>query len=308
MQMTRRNIVTGGRGLLGGAIVDKLEAAGREVVSLSSDDCDLRDYDATLRLFTDLKPAIVFHAAAKVHGLMGNREFPGEMFSDNVRINLNVIDACRATGVEKIVAVSTVATYSSDIPLPVKPESIWDGPPHASEAAYGHAKRAMLAQLGAYSQQYGMKFAYALMTNIYGPRDRFDTQYGHVIPSLIAKFFAASRSGEPVKIWGSGRAERDFIYSEDAATALLAIADGFEGALNVATGEITSIKDVVGKMQQISGVEQVEWDRTKPDGQLLRRYDVQPLAELGFQPAFTLLEGLANTYEWYSRNNGSARK
>lgn len=305
--MTRRNIVTGGSGLLGGAIVEKLQAAGRDVVSLSSADCDLRDYDATVRLFKDLKPSVVFHAAAKVHGLMGNREFPGEMFSDNVRINLNVIDACRAASVEKIVAVSTVATYSSDLPLPVKPESIWDGPPHTSEAAYGHAKRAMLAHLESYSQQYGVKFAYALMTNIYGPRDRFDTQYGHVIPSLIAKFFAASQSGESVKIWGSGKAERDFIYSEDAAAALLALADGFEGAVNVATGVIASIKEVVDEMQQISGVDQIEWDLTKPDGQLLRRYDIQPLQNLGFKPAFSLSTGLAKTYDWYSLNHGIAR-
>lgn len=305
--MTRRNIVTGGSGLLGGAIVEKLQAAGRDVVSLSSADCDLRDYDATVRLFKDLKPSVVFHAAAKVHGLMGNREFPGEMFSDNVRINLNVIDACRAASVEKIVAVSTVATYSSDLPLPVKPESIWDGPPHTSEASYGHAKRAMLAHLESYSQQYGVKFAYALMTNIYGPRDRFDTQYGHVIPSLIAKFFAASQSGESVKIWGSGRAERDFIYSEDAAAALLALADGFEGAVNVATGVIASIKEVVDEMQQISGVDQIEWDLTKPDGQLLRRYDIQPLQNLGFKPAFSLSTGLAKTYDWYSLNHCIAR-
>lgn len=305
--MTQMNLVTGGSGMLGGAVADELRRRGLQVRAISSKDADLRDYDSTLALFRETRPEIVYHAAARVHGIMGNATFPGEMFAENVRINLNVIDAAREVGVKKFVAISTVATYSANAVMPVTPDAIWDGPPHAAEAAYGHAKRAMLAQLEAYHAQYGMNFAYAIMTNIYGPNDRFDAKYGHVVPSLVSKFFASARSGNPVQIWGTGRAERDFIFSEDAAAALALVGEKFKGPLNIATGQIESIRRLVENLQKISGVTDVEWDETKPDGQLLRRYDVQPLFDLGFRPANTLRSGLEKTYNWYASNSEHAR-
>jgi GDP-L-fucose synthase len=300
-------LVTGGSGVLGRALVRRLEADGETVRVLSSRDGDLRDRDYVLDAFSTLRPRLLYHLAAKVHGLGGNTTFPGEMFADNVRINLNVIDGARLAGCEKIVAASTVATYSSDAPKPVREDAIWDGPPHGSELAYGHAKRAMLAQLEAYARQYGTRFAYPILTNIYGPDDRFDPVYGHVVPSLVAKFHAAAASGGAVQVWGTGRAERDFIYADDAAGALVEIAASVDGPINVATGTIVPIRAIVDALSEISGVRDVVWDSSKPDGQLERSYDVSKLRDLGFVPKTAIEDGLRKTFEWYSAHYPEVR-
>lgn len=301
-------LVTGGSGVLGHALVQALQDEGNEVRVLSSADGDLRDRDFVEGMFSEIRPEIVFHLAAKVHGLGGNTTFPGEMFTDNVRINVNVIDSARLFGCQKFVAASTVATYSSEAPKPVREAAIWDGPPHSSERAYGHAKRAMLAQLEAYSQQYGMRFAYPILTNIYGPHDRFDVVHGHVVPSLVAKFHAAAQSGGEVTVWGTGRAERDFIYADDAAAALIKIKNEFEGPINVATGNVVPIRSIVEILAEISGVERVSWDTSKPDGQLERSYDVTHLRNLGFAPRQSIASGLRKTYDWYAHNYPDVRR
>ena len=300
-------VVTGGSGVLGRGLVSALEVNGQQVRVLSSSEIDLRDRDRTIAMFRDLRPNLVYHLAAKVFGLGGNTQFPAEMFSDNVRINMNVIDGVHQSGCEKIVAISTVATYSSYAPRPVAEEAIWDGPPHFSEGAYGHAKRAMLAQLEAYAKQYGLRFAYPIMTNIYGPHDRFDQAHGHVVPSLVAKFHHAVQSGGGVDVWGTGRAERDFLYADDAADALIRIGAGFEGPINVATGDTVPIRRVVEILSAESGVTDVRWDGTKPDGQLERSYDVAKLRALGFVPRTSIEEGLAHTLAWYTERYPDVR-
>ena len=191
--------------------------------------------------------------------------------------------------------------------MPIAETSIWMGLPHASEQAYAHAKRAMLAQLQAYKVQYGFSYAYPILTNIYGPGDRFDKVNGHVIPSLVAKFFEAARSGQSVEVWGSGAAERDFIHAADAARAILSIADNHEGAINVASGRVVRIRDIVEILQKHSGVRSVVWDKTKPDGQMMRRYDVSMLKDLPFVPEVRLEDGLAQTYDWFAQNHPNVR-
>jgi len=293
-------VITGASGVLGRALASHLEATGEEVVSLSSADVNLCDGAATTARLKALAPRIIFHVAGRVHGLGGNSKYPAEMYFDNIRINSNVVHGAHESGARKIVAVSTIAIYSSDAPRPVSEDSIWEGRPHASEAAYAQAKRSMLAQLEAYQAQYGLAYAYPIMTNIYGPHDRFDPQYGHVVPSLVAKFHAAARDGGTVGVWGTGAAERDFIYSEDAAIALALIGDKHDGPINVATGGTVRIREVVETLQAISGVDAVKWDPTKPDGQMLRNYDVSRLQALGFEPKVSLQDGLKRTYDWYS--------
>lgn len=300
-------LVTGGSGVLGSALVDTLIRRGDVVVNLSSKELDLRNRDKTVDYIVSLQPDIIYHLAAKVHGLGGNTAFPAEMFTDNVMINMNVIEGARRTRA-KIVAVSTVATYASDAPKPVKEVSIWDGPPHHSERAYGHAKRAMLAQLEACQSQYGLSFVYPIMTNIYGPHDRFDPVYGHVVPSLIAKFHAAATAGHSVDVWGTGVAERDFLHSTDAANALILLANKGEGAVNVATGSTVPIRHVVDVLAAHSGVGDVRWDNTKPDGQLERSYDVSRLTGFGWRPEVSIDDGLRSTYDWYASNFPNIRR
>lgn len=301
-------LVTGASGVLGQALMKALSNNDEPYTALSSKDVDLRDRNKTMELVSSIKPRTIFHLAAKVHGLGGNSAFQGEMFTDNARININVIDAALEAGCEKFVGISTVAIYSSDAPKPMRETSIWNGAPHNSERAYGQAKRAMLAQLEAYEAQYGMAFAYPIMTNIYGPHDRFDPVYGHVVPSLVAKFHDAARSGRHVDVWGTGRAERDFIFADDAAAALLCIARSGFGPINVATGATIPIRRVVEILSDHSGVRDVRWDSSKPDGQLERSYDVSRLDDLGFSTSTSIQDGLLRTFDWYSANFEQARR
>lgn len=254
-----------------------------------------------------MQPRIVYHLAARVHGLGGNAKYPAEMYTDNVRINTNVVDAAHQVGCEKIVAVSTVAIYSADAPKPVAEASIWFDQPHHGEKAYGHAKRGLLAQLEAYKSQYGLSFAYPIMTNLYGPHDRFDSIYGHVVPSLITKFHRAQLDGTPIEIWGSGIAERDFLFASDAARALCLIAEKHDGPINVATGDVAPVRRVVELLQEHSGIQEVVWDATKPNGEILRRYDISRLQNLGFNHEVSLADGLKRTYDWYVQNYPNVR-
>jgi GDP-L-fucose synthase len=177
------------------------------------------------------------------------------------------------------------------------------GAPHESEAGYAHAKRSMLAQLDAYRTQYGLEFAFAVSTNLFGPNDRYDEARGHVLPSLMSKFHRGVTLGQSVTVWGSGTATRDFLYSRDAAEALKTLLERGDGVYNVASGNHVTIKELVDELVAVTGFGgEVAWDRTKPDGQAARGYDITKLAALGWAPQTTLRDALAETWEWYREN------
>jgi GDP-L-fucose synthase len=303
-------LVTGGSGLVGTALGGVLARAGyADVALVSSADADLRSRTDTFKLFERVQPSVVFHLAARVYGLLGNMHNRGAVFSDNIRINTNVIDACRECGVKKVIAMGSTAVYSDQVPTPMSEGDIWIGPPHESESAYAHTKRMMLAHLETYASEGGPRFAFAVSTNLYGPSDRFDEAWGHVIPSLISKFNRAATQGGDVEIWGSGKATRDFLYSEDAAHALRIIGERGEGTINLATGKTTTIRAVVDLLRAVSDYHgNVRWDGTKPDGQLTRQYDVSRLRALGFEPQSSLKDGLRRTYQWFEKNFDTARR
>ncbi len=304
--MSGRIVVTGASGLMGIALVDELRAGGADVVGLSSRDADLTDADAAVAAFQRHRPELVFHLASRVRGIMGNHGVHGEAYLENIRINTNTIEAARLAGARKIVAMGSAAIYGDAVPLPMREDDIWIGPPHPAEIGYAHAKRAMLAQLEAYRDQWGLEFAYAVSTNLFGPHDRFDERHGHVIPSLISKFH---RAPERLTVWGTGVPRRDFLYVKDAARALSLIGERVTGAINLATGTAISIRDTVGLIAEISGFRgDIEWDATKPDGQRLRAYDVSRLEAVGFKPAWTLRDALSETFAWYRENAGAARR
>ncbi|MCF2903376.1 NAD-dependent epimerase/dehydratase family protein [Octadecabacter sp. CECT 8868] len=300
-------LVTGTTGLLGASIVRQLDAANRPYVSAAHSEVDLTDYEQTLEFFEKHKPEAVIHTAARVHGLMGNKRFPAEVFDDNISINLSVIKAAHAVGAKRFVAASTVAAYPGHLVEDIREEQYLNGPPHAGEAAYAASKRAMLGQLEAYQSQYGMSYAYAILTNLYGPGDRFDVENGHVIPSLVCKFLAAKNEGSAVPVWGRGRARRDFLYVEDAAAALVHMVDNGEGRINVATGNTLPIARVVEILSEVSGVTGINWEHDKPEGQLDRSYDVSRLRDIGFTHSWSLRDGLKATYDWYQENHAKAR-
>ena len=302
-------LVTGASGVVGTALSSVLGSLGCEFIALSSADCDLRELDAATRLFESIQPRSVIHLAGRVRGVLGNHWAPGEMYLDNLLINTNVVEASRRAGVEKIVAMGSVSMYPAGVAQPMSEDDLWSGEPHPSERGYAHAKRAMLAQLELYREQYGLDYALAVSTNLYGPNDRFDEEGGHVVPSLISKFHRAITEGGDVVAWGSGSPTRDFLYSDDAARGLLAMLVGGSGVYNFATGSPVTIRQLIETIVEVTSFEgEVIWDSSKPEGQSARSYDVSRLHDLGWAPQVDLRTGLRRSFEWYSMNAAAVRR
>lgn len=305
IEKSARFLVTGGTGLVGHALVNMLRRNGYEnVIGVGSRDFDLRLDGEVQRMYADIRPDFVFHLAAKVYGIGGNKRFKSDVLYENVLINTNVVEHGRRSGVNKLVAMGSGCVYPE---LPgveeLREEQIWLGPPHPSEDSYAHSKRLMLAQLIAAREQYGFRSAFAISGNLYGPHDNFDVEYGHVTPALVAKFYRAKRDGTPVRIWGSGVAVRDFSHADDAAAGLLAVLQHAEGPINLGSGMRHAIREIVAALEAASGYTvKVDWDPTKPDGQLRRYYSMHKLMATGFRPRIALKDGVRQTYEWYAAN------
>lgn len=303
MKKTDKILVTGARGLVGSALVEHMKAEGYvNVIELGRQDCDLVDPISTLRFFEKTRPDYVFHAAARVYGIMGNMKNKALSFYDNVMINTNVVDASHKVGVRKITVMGTGAVYPYPSPgLPLQEDMIFLGVPHPAEDSYGHAKRAMLAMLAAYQESYGMEWAYVVSCNLFGARDKFDTEFGHVVPSLIKKFFDAKQRGEKVVVWGNGSAQRDFMYVKDTARVALSIMGNVNGAANIGSGKVYKIRDIVDMLEEISGMTgQVVWDDEKPNGQDYRSYHLGKIDGIGFKCQYSIRDGLKETWDWYS--------
>jgi GDP-L-fucose synthase len=300
-----RILITGAAGMLGGEIVRQLrETTPVTLLTPVRGELDLINFAAVKKYFEAEKPTHVIHAAAKVFGLGGNMKFPGDMYYQNSTINSNVIEAARLSGVRKFTGVGTGAVYPVKFDGEVLTEDmIWDGQPHGAEWAYAQAKRGMLAQLSTYHQQFGLDYSYSVCANLYGPRDLFDIEYGHVIPSLVAKFHRAVREGGEVSIWGTGKAVRDFAFVEDAAAAIIASHCELTGAVNIASGHIHKIRDIVDTLDEITGSKlNIQWDATKPDGQGRRFYSLERLQSIGFAARYDLNSGLKKTWDWFDAN------
>ena len=308
---SQRVLITGAGGVLGRAVMRALEAAGPAAIAAPARrDCDFTNWDETRAYVAGFQPSLVLHLAARVAGVQGNMSFSGEAYRDNASINLNVIEASRLAGVRKIVAAGTVAIYPTKPGHALSEADIWAGPPHGSESAYAHAKLGMLAQLQAYQQQWGLDYAFLVFTNLFGPDDRFDEAYGHVVPSLVSRFHRLARedAAEAV-VWGDGTPTRDFLFSADAAEATLRCAAELEGPVNVASGQSLPIRDMVEALRDVSGFRgKLMWDSSKPNGQMMRAYDVGKLFAIGWRPRHSLTEGLRATYSWYAANVAGVRR
>ena len=200
----KQTIVTGGTGLVGSAI--------NTGVKLSSKDVDLRDWKSTLSLFEDYKPKNVIHSAARVGGLGGNMNYKGEFYYDNIMMNTNVLEASRRVGVKKVVSFLSTCVFPDDVEYPLTEKKIHLGEPHSSNYPYAYAKRMLDIQSRAYKEQYGVNYISVIPTNIYGPKDNFSIDNGHVIPSLIHKCYLAKKLNTDFVVWGSGKPLREFIY------------------------------------------------------------------------------------------------
>jgi GDP-L-fucose synthase len=301
-------LITGGTGLVGSALNSRLASLGySNVASVGTRDCNLLNASQVEELFAGLQPDYVFHMAARVHGLGGNAKYKSDVLVENTIMNINVIEASRRQNVKKIVAMGSGCVYP-DLKNTEElfEEYVFNGSPHPSEDSYGHSKRLMLSHLEAARTQYGLNSAFVISGNMYGPGDSFNIEDGHVIPSLISKFFMARESGTPVKVWGSGVAIRDFTHANDMAHALELIMQGAEGHINAGSGYRHAIRDIVDVLQNLTGVD-VEWQTDKPDGQLVRYYNLDKLYGLGFKPEIQLGDGVSSTFEWFENQYPNIR-
>lgn len=294
-------LVTGASGLVGSNLINQLNYLGyKNVIALTRKECDLLDPKKTENYFIEKSPEYVFHCAGKVYGIGGNLANKGISFYENCMINLNVIESSRISHVKKITAMGTGAVYPSNpISIPLKENEIFYGPPHDSENSYANAKRAMLSMLESYKESYNLDYAYVISCNLFGPNDNFDPYYGHVIPSLIYKFYEGIKNDSPVSIWGNGSAQRDFLYVKDTVNSLIEIMLRIDGSVNIGSGNVFCIKDIVDILVKVTGFNNIIWDETKPNGQDYRAYDLNILRTTNFKTQFSIEEGLKETWQWY---------
>ncbi|MHB1139981.1 MAG: GDP-L-fucose synthase family protein, partial [Microthrixaceae bacterium] len=271
-------LVTGGNGFLGSAVVRTLEGRSPARISApTSQDYDLRRVDAVDAMFRDLAPDLIVHLAARVGGIGANMARPGELYLDNLLMGTYVIDAARRSGTPKTVVIGTICSYPKHTPVPFHEDSLWQGYPEETNAPYGVAKLAQLTQIQANRDEYGQSAIYLLPTNLYGPGDKFHPAVSHVIPALIKKCVDAKEAGEHhIDVWGTGSATREFLFVDDAAEAIVAASERYDGAepVNLGTDEEMPIKDLVGVIADLVGFDgEIRWDTSKPDGQPRRRVD-----------------------------------
>lgn len=310
LQRDKAVLVTGGHGLLGKAICAELAANGFEHVLVPSrSELDYLDRDATRVYFRKHRPAIVFHLASVVFGLLGNMKNQVRAISDSTLLNHNLLMSASETGVTKLFFAGSVASYPFPYKtLPLREEMFWDGQPHSGEYGYAHAKRHALAYLEMLRDHAGMDFFYGILTNLYGPDDRFDEAHGHVIPSLIRKMHAAVHGGEVFKVWGNGSARRDFMHARDAAAAILLGMSKMSGAVNISSGDSVTIREIVDALVEAADYKgEIVWEHDKPVGVPDRSVSNELLRQAGFGCRRGLKQGIKETWNWFEKNAGAAR-
>lgn len=304
---TRRVLLTGGGGFLGGFLRERLERERpAALLAPRKRELDLRDAQAIRAYLAEQKPDLIIHAAAVVGGIGANRMHPGSFFYENAIMGIQLIEEARRAGVGKFVCLGTICAYPKFTPVPFSEEDLWNGYPEETNAPYGIAKKALLVQLQAYREEYGFNGIFLLPVNLYGPRDNFDLETSHVIPAMIRKFVEARDRGDgEVVLWGDGSPTREFLYVEDAAEGIVLAAERYEGAepVNVGSGQEIRIRDLARVIAETVGYSgRIVWDTTKPSGQPRRLLDVSRAERgFGFRAATTLGEGLARTIAWYER-------
>jgi GDP-L-fucose synthase len=304
----RTVVVTGGTGFLGGAVTRQLHAEGAVVHALGSRDYNLIEQSEVRRLYRELTPEIVVHAAAAVGGIGANVANPGRFLYENALMGLMLIDEARLAGTGKFVLISSTCAYPQDAPLPLSEDDLWSGKPTGATGPYGMAKRLLHEACETYHRQYGFESSVLLLSNLYGPGDHFDPETSHVIPALIDRFVRATEDDAPsVTNWGSGRATREFIHVDDAARGIVAAVTRRTGPdpINLGTGVETSIREVSELIQAAAGYHgEVIWDTSKPDGQPRRYVSIERARRLlDFEPTVPLATGINQTVEWYSRES-----
>ena len=304
--------VAGHRGLVGSAIWRKLEFAGfQRLVGKTSAELDLKDRAAVSDYLGEIKPKYVVLAAAKVGGILANSTYPVDFLSENIRIQVNVLDAALNQSVERVLFLGSSCIYPKLAPQPIVEDSLLTGHLEPTNDAYAIAKIAGIMQVQAVRRQYGLPWISAMPTNLYGPYDNFSPTGSHVLPALIRRYDEAVRSGATtVTNWGTGTPRREFLHADDMADACLHLLEHYDGPsqVNVGTGTDVTIREIAETIAHVVGYAgRTEWDTTKPDGTPQKLLDVSKLAEAGWTSKIDLQEGLERTVAWYRQHVGGLR-
>src|SRR3954462_8366155 len=296
--------VAGHRGLVGGAVLRHFEAEGfTRLVTRTSSELDLRDAAAVEAFFVATRPATVVMAAAKVGGILANSTYPADFISDNLRMQVNVLDAAARHGATKLLFLGSSCIYPKFAPQPIREDSLLTGPLEETNDAYAIAKISGVLQVQALRRQYGVHYISAMPTNLYGPGDNFHPTNSHVLPGLIRRFHEAKTTGAPVvTVWGTGTPRREFLHVDDLARACLFLLEHYDApeSINAGIGSDLSIRPLAELAAGIVGYNgELESDTRKPDGTPRKLLDVSKLHALGWRPEIGLREGLEQTYAWY---------
>jgi GDP-L-fucose synthase len=292
---------------VGSALTRNIESGGQHHwLGKSRSELDLLDRKSVFEFIRAESPDAILISAAKVGGIQANDSLPVEFLSENLQIELNLIDGAHAAQIRRVLFLGSSCVYPKLAPQPLKEEYLMSGPLEKTNESYALAKIAGLKLIHAYRKEHGHSWISAMPTNIYGPGDNFDLASSHVIPGLIRRFHEGKVGGaKTVSLWGSGTPRREFLHTDDLASACLFLLENYddEVAINVGLGEDIAIKDLAELVQRLVGFEgEIFWDSGKPDGTPRKLLDVSRMTDLGWKPKIDLEEGIRSTYEWFKLN------
>lgn len=304
--------IAGHRGLVGGAIWRELESRGfNNLIGASSAELDLRDRDAVFEYVKDQSPTVVIDAAARVGGIQANNTYPADFLSENLQIQVNLMDAANAANVDRLLFLGSSCIYPKFAEQPIKETSLLTGELEPTNDAYAIAKIAGIMQVQASRRQFNRHWISAMPTNLYGPGDNFHPENSHVLPALIRRFHEAKLAGaNEVVLWGTGTPLREFLHVEDLAKASIFLIEHYDSpeTINVGVGEDISIRDLAELVAEVVGFEGViVQDTSKPDGTPRKLLDVSRLKSLGWQPEVSLRDGIEQTYGWFLQHENELR-
>jgi len=292
--------VAGHKGMVGGALVRKLQDQGfQNIVTRSSTELDLRDRERVIDFFHHEQPVIVLLAAAKVGGILANDTYPADFLSDNLRIQLNVMDAAHDSGVERLLFLGSSCIYPKFAEQPIREDALMTGALEPTNDAYAVAKIAGIQQIQAMRKQHGHHWISVMPSNLYGPGDNYDPAGSHVLPALIRRYAEAKADGQTtITNWGTGTPLREFLYVEDLADACLFLLENYDSSehVNVGSGKDLSIRALAETVaEEVGFTGETRWDTTKPDGTPRKLLDVSKINELGWKATTGLREGIRNS-------------
>ncbi|MEY2483119.1 MAG: GDP-L-fucose synthase [Verrucomicrobiota bacterium] len=307
MQKSDKIFIAGHQGLVGSALVRRLEQEGFvNLVTRARAQLDLTNAGAVDDFFAQEKPAIVIFAAARVGGIKANNDEPVEFLLENIQMQNNVIRAAHAAGVRKLLFLGSSCIYPKHAPQPIAESALLTGPLEPTNEAYAIAKIAGIKLCHAYAREYGANFISAMPTNLYGPNDSYDLVSSHVLPALLRKAHEAKTKGDgELVVWGSGEPRREFLHVDDLATACVFLLEKYDSPeiINVGCGQDISIRELAALICEVVGFEgELAWDTTKPDGTPRKLLDVSKIHDLGWRHTIGLRDGIEKTYEWFLQN------